>query len=204
MINCKAQDNRGLAGLFLAGLVDRPDHQPAPPPAPRGFLQAGCRELADLPHRRQRVPRRAVQQPLRPVGAAVPGMLGDRPPVPLRHLADQRRHVLSGLLPGLRPRKARPQRAHQLSPFPDGPASPYPGSSSRLRFICPHKHMIVRRLRSRHTNPAASRLVKLPMAAAVLGSSAARSRAVPVQVLHIGGSSRRPYRWCDRLEHAGL
>ena len=44
-------------------------------------------------------------------------------------------------------------RAHQLSPFPDRPPSPYPGSSSRLRFICPHKHMIVRRLRSRHTNP---------------------------------------------------
>ena len=41
-------------------------------------------------------------------------MLGDRPPVPLRHLADQRRHVLAG------------------------PPGPYPGSS-RLRFICPHK-----------------------------------------------------------------
>ena len=37
--------------------------------------------------------------------------------------------------------------------FRDRPPGPYPGSSSRLRFICPHKHMIVRRLRSRHTNP---------------------------------------------------
>jgi hypothetical protein len=34
--------------------------------------------------------------------------------------------------------------------------SPYPGNSSRLRFICPHKHMIARRLRSRDTNPRIS------------------------------------------------
>ena len=143
-----------LAGLLLAGLVDRPDHQPAPPPATaRGFGQAGHREPADLAHRGERVPRCAVQQPLHPVRGAVPGMLGDRPPVPLRQLADQRRHILPGLLPRLGPGKARPQPSDQLSPFPDCLPSPYPGSSSRLRFICPHKHMIARRLRSRHTNP---------------------------------------------------
>ena len=35
--------------------------------------------------------------------------------------------------------------------------------SSRLRFICPHKHMIVRRLRSRtHASPLASRQLKPP------------------------------------------
>jgi len=128
------------AGLFLAGLINRCDHQAALPAAPAGrFSQAARPEPADLAHRRERVPRRAVQQPLRPVRRPVPGMLGNRPPVPLRQLADQRRHVLAGLLPRLRPREARPHRLQQLSPFPDGPPSPYPGSSSRLRFICPHK-----------------------------------------------------------------
>ena len=131
-----------------------PHRQPAPPPAPpRRLLQAGRREPADLAHRCQRVPRRPVQQPLHPVRRPVPGMLGDRPPVPLRQLADQRGHVPARMLPRPRPGKAPPQGAHQLSPFTDRPPSPYPGSSSRLRFICPHKHMIVRRLRPRHTNP---------------------------------------------------
>ena len=122
-----------LPGLLLAGLVDRSDHQPAPPPAaPCRLRQAGRREPADLPHRGQRVPRRPVQQPLHPVRRAVSRMLGDRPPVPPRQLADQRRHVLARLLPRLRPGKARPQPSYQLSPFPDRPPSPYPGSSSRL------------------------------------------------------------------------
>ena len=47
----------GLAGLFLPGLVDRPDHQAAAPfPAPRRLLQAGHREPAHHAHRGQRVP----------------------------------------------------------------------------------------------------------------------------------------------------
>jgi hypothetical protein len=154
----------GLAGLLLAGLVNRPDHQPAPPPAAaRRFLQAGRREPADLAHCGERVPRCPVQQPLSPVRGPVPGMLRDRPPVALRHLTDQRRHILNRMLPRLRPDKARPKASHELSTFLNRPPSPYPGSSSRLRFICSHKHMIVRRLRPRHTNPA-SRQVKPPIA----------------------------------------
>ena len=53
----------------------------------------------------------------------------------------------------------------------DRPPSPYPGSSSRLRFICPHKHMIVWRLRSRHTIPRV-----LPGQAAIGGC---RTRLAP-------------------------
>jgi RimJ/RimL family protein N-acetyltransferase len=55
----------------LPGLVQRPDDQSVPAVAARGFGQAGCREPADLAHRREGVPRRPVQQPLRPVRCLV-------------------------------------------------------------------------------------------------------------------------------------
>ena len=59
---------RRRARLLLPGLVDRRDHPaPAPPAPPRRSLQPGRREPADLAHRRRRVPRRPVQQPLHPV-----------------------------------------------------------------------------------------------------------------------------------------
>ena len=48
----------GLAGLFLPGLVDRPDHQAAaPPPAPGRLLQPGHREPAHHAHRGEACPR---------------------------------------------------------------------------------------------------------------------------------------------------
>ena len=68
-------------------------------------------------------------------GVTVPGMLGDRPPVPPRQLADQRRHVLPRLQPRLCPDEARLQQPQQLSSFPAAQPGPYPGSSSRLRFV---------------------------------------------------------------------
>jgi len=38
---CRFTPGRGLAGLLLPGLVDRADHQPAPPPVtPRGLIQS--------------------------------------------------------------------------------------------------------------------------------------------------------------------
>ena len=135
------------------GLVERPDRQPAPPPTPArppSSPAAANRRtwlIAAASSHDARFSSRCVRS-----GVPVPGMLGDRPPVPLRQLADQRRHVLPRLLPRLRPGEARPQRPISSDRLPDRPPSPYPGSSSRLRFICPHKHMIVRRLRSRHTN----------------------------------------------------
>ena len=109
------------------GRSRRSPRSPArPPPATaRRFLQTGRREPADLSHRRQRVPGRAVQQPLRPVRRAVPGMLGDRPPVALRHLAGQRRYVFSGLLPRFRPGGAYGlSRPISSARFPGRPAQP--------------------------------------------------------------------------------
>lgn len=67
------------------------------------------------------------------------------------------------------PRRAPRQPPQQFSPCPDRVPSLYPGSSSRLRFCCPHKHMIDRRLRPSHTGSGASHKVRPPMAAAVLG-----------------------------------
>ena len=57
-------------------------------------------------------------------GVRSPACCGDRPPVPLRHLADQRRHVPARLLPRLRPDETRPQQPQQLGPFPAAPARP--------------------------------------------------------------------------------
>ena len=59
---------RGGAGLLLPSLIQRPDHQAALPPGPAGSLvQPGDREPPDHAHRRERVPRRTVEQPLRPI-----------------------------------------------------------------------------------------------------------------------------------------
>ena len=87
-------------------------------------------EPADLAHRRERVPRRAVQQPLRPVRRPVPGMLGNRPAVPLRHLTDQRRHILPGMLPRLRPRRSTASAAPAAQPVCGPPAQPLLGHCS--------------------------------------------------------------------------
>src|SRR5438034_11825733 len=52
----------------------------------------------------------------------------------------------------------------------------YPGSSSRLRFCCLHKHMIDRRLRPSDTRSDPSREVRPPLAAAVLDALGAKLR----------------------------
>ncbi len=62
------------------------------------------------------------------------------------------------------PRRAPRQPPQQFSPCPGRVPSLYPGSSSRLRFCCPHKHMIDRRLRPSHTGSGASHKVRPPMA----------------------------------------
>jgi hypothetical protein len=132
--------SRGGARLFLARLIQRPDHQPAPPATePRRFSQPGDREPADHAHRRERIPHRPVQQPLRPIRRPVSGMLGDRPAIALRQPADQRTYILARLQPRLRPGETRPQRNQQFPALPRAQARPYPGSRSRLRFCCPHK-----------------------------------------------------------------
>ncbi len=138
----------GRALLFLPGLVDRPDHQvpAAPAAAPRGLLQPGHREPAHRAHRGDGVPARMVQQPLRLIRRPVPGITGDAPPVQLRQLAHHRPQVLARLQPRLGPGETRPQQLQQLSPFPQRQPGTYPDGSSRLRFCCLHKHMIVRRL----------------------------------------------------------
>ena len=109
-------------------------------------VQPGRRVPPDLAHRRRLVPRGPAQQPLRPVRRPVPGVLGDRPPVPRRQVAGQRGHVLARLQPRLRPGEARPQQPQQGRPLPHRPPGPYPGSSSRPCFICSHKLMISGRL----------------------------------------------------------
>src|SRR5712692_7832357 len=80
-----ASDNRGLTGLFLPGLIDRPDHQAAAPAAAaRRLLQPRRREPAHHGHRGERVPARVIEQPLGLIWRPVPGMPGDAPPVHLR------------------------------------------------------------------------------------------------------------------------
>jgi hypothetical protein len=73
---------RHAALLDLAGLIDRPG--PQAPPAARaagGLLQPRHREPPHHTHRREGVPHRPVEQPLRPLRHPVPGLLRDRPPV---------------------------------------------------------------------------------------------------------------------------
>ena len=123
---------RGFSGFFLTGLVDRADHHPAPPPAPRRLLQALDREPAHHAHRGGGVPARVVQQPLCPVRRPLPAMPGDAPPVHPGQLADQRGHVLARLQPRLCPGKARPQQPQQLILFPQRQPGAYPDGSGRL------------------------------------------------------------------------
>ena len=133
-------------------LVQRPDRHPAAPGPAGRRVQPGRHVFPDLAHRRGLVPRGPVQQPLHPGRRLIARLLADRPAVPRRQVAGQRVHVLPGLQPGLRPGEARPEQLYQGRPFPQRPPCPYPGSSSRLVFICQHKHMIPRRLLSSHRN----------------------------------------------------
>ena len=109
----------GLALLLLAGLVQRPDHQAAPPPGTAGCLiQAGHREpahhaIAAKVSHEARLSSRCVLS-----GARSPRMLGDRPAVTLRQPADQRIDILAGLQPRLRPCETRSQQAQQLPALP--------------------------------------------------------------------------------------
>jgi hypothetical protein len=146
-------DARRAGSLLLLACLVQCRHGHPLPAAPAGRLVQACRGmLPDLAHRGLLIPRRPVQQPLGTVRRPVPAILSDRPPVPRRQLAGQRVHVLPRLQPCLRPREARPQRPQQGRPLPHGPARAYPGSSSRLVFICPHKQHDRGRLRSRHSN----------------------------------------------------
>jgi hypothetical protein len=107
------------AGLDLAGFFDRADRQAAAPAGRAGgLIQPGHGEPAHHPHRREGVPDCPVEQPLRPVRRAVPGTLGDRPPVPSAQVAHHRGGVLARLQPRLCPREARAQQFQQLSAFP--------------------------------------------------------------------------------------
>jgi hypothetical protein len=131
---------RGTALLLLPGLVQRPRGHPARLAVPPGSaVQPGHREPAHGAHRPQGVPAGMIQQPLRPVRAAVPAEPGDAPPVTLRQVTHQRRHVLARLQPHLRPRETRAQRLQQPPPFRQHPSRAYPDGSSRLRFSCKHK-----------------------------------------------------------------
>lgn len=77
-------------------------------PPPRGIPDArlpGQHGLA-APLRREGIPDCPVEQPLRPVGRAVPRTLGDRPPVPSARVAHHRGGVLARLKPRLGSREA--------------------------------------------------------------------------------------------------
>ena len=144
----------GLAGLFLPGLVDRPDHQAAAAfPAPRRLLKPGHREPSHHAHRGEGVPAGVVQQPLGLIRRLVPGVPGDAPPVALRQLAHHRGGVLARLQPRPGPGETRPQQRQQLRPFPQRQPGAYPDGSSRLCSCTSHTGMITRRLRSRQPIP---------------------------------------------------
>jgi hypothetical protein len=101
---------RGGARLLLAGLIQRPDHQPAPAAGtPRRLGQAGDSEPAHRSSRRGCVPHGPAEQPLGLIRRPVPGMLGDRPAVTPGQAAGQGAKVLPGLHPRLGPGETRPQ-----------------------------------------------------------------------------------------------
>ena len=127
---------RGSARLLLAGLIQRPDHQAAPPAGPpRGLVQAGDREPAHHAHRGERIPHGAVEQPLRPLRRPVTGMLGDRPAVAPGQAAGQGAEVLPGLQPRLRSWQSTAAAGPAAPAFPRGQPRPYPGGSSRPRIL---------------------------------------------------------------------
>ena len=181
--------------LLLARLVQRAHGHPPAPGAAGRSVQPGHRITPDRAHHRRLVPRRPVQQPLHPGRRPVARLLGDRPPVPRRKVAHQRIHVLPGLQPRLRPREARPDQPHQGRPLPQRPPCPYPGDSSRLVFICQHKHMIPRRLPSSHGNhkPRMSQQLRPPLETAVLDR---RGYCYPTRSPGEVGT-------CTRLQYAG-
>jgi len=139
--------SRGGVGLPLARLVQRPDHQAAPPPGPAGSLvQPGDREPPHHAHRRERVPRRAVEQPLRPIGRPVTGMLSDCPAIALRRPAC---HALK-YLPACRHGSARAKHGRSKpsnSPRFRAPSrAPILAAAAASGFVVFTHHMIARRL----------------------------------------------------------
>jgi len=80
-------------------------------------------------------PGRPLQQPLHFVWGRVPGLLGQRPAVLARQVADQPGDVLAGLAARLDPGKAARQAPHQLIQIPAGQRGLfYSGGSSRLKI----------------------------------------------------------------------
>ena len=131
------------------GLVHRPDHQAAPPAAAPGrLLQArpprtgGPRSSPRTCPSDARFSSRCVRSGVRsPACSAIvhPFRLGssltsaDTYLPACSHVSVRAKHGRSSPSSSARFRQRQP--------------GPYPGSSSRLRFCCPHKHMIARRLR---------------------------------------------------------
>jgi hypothetical protein len=87
-----------------------------------------------------------VEQSLHPIRRGIPSVLGQRPPVLARQVADQPGHVLPGLRERLRSREARGQPSVQHGQIRHCPLTLYDDSRSRLTFILRHNMMILRRL----------------------------------------------------------
>jgi hypothetical protein len=109
-------------------------------------LLAGRQKPAHHAHRREDIPHRPVEQPLRPVRRLVSGMLGDRRAIALRQPADQRTHILARLQPRLGPHKTRPQHRYQLSALPGAQPRPILAAAAASDFVVLTNHMIARRL----------------------------------------------------------
>ena len=129
---------RGTALLLLACLIQRADHQAAPPPgAGPPPHPARPPRTGGLRPRRGGVPRGPAEQPLRLVWRLVTRMLSDRPAVaPVSPLASALRYFLPAAT--ARAGRNRAAAGPHLPAFPGGQARPYPGSRSRLRFCSPH------------------------------------------------------------------
>ena len=161
---------RGLAGLLLPGLVDRPDHQAAPARPRRAASSRPATAnrrtsliAANVSHA-ARFSSRCVRS-----GVRSPACWAIVHPFRLGSSLTSADTYLPACSHVSAPHETRPQQPQQLDPFPAGQPGPYPGSSSRLRFCCLHKQ---------HDRQAAApcqtevtdqpRQVKPPMAAAVL------------------------------------
>jgi hypothetical protein len=122
-----------LTGLLGAALVE---HQHGQPTLVGQVLHD---EVTHHAHHREGVPRSPFQQPLHPVGSAVPGVLGKCPAVLAREVAEQPTQILADLLQRFHPREVRAEAADQRVHLLLHPAGPYHGRSGHLTiFGCPH------------------------------------------------------------------
>jgi hypothetical protein len=131
----------GLPGLLLSGFVQCRHDQ-------RLVAQVLGHETAHHALGRIVVPHGVVEQSLHPIRRGIPSVLGQRPPVLARQVADQPGHVLLGPRERFLPREARRQSLVHHGQIRYRSFTLYDDSRSRLTVFLRHTLIIARRLPS--------------------------------------------------------